>query len=50
MNPVLFEIPLPGRTIPYHAYGFLLAVAFLVGMSLAVREGAKELRRRNLMD
>ncbi len=42
MNPILFEVPWFGRTIPYHAYGFFLAVAFLVGMSYAVREGKKQ--------
>ena len=42
MNPVLFEVPWFGRTIPYHSYGFFLAVAFLVGMSYATREGKKQ--------
>ena len=42
MNPILFEVPWFGRTIPYHSYGFFLAVAFLVGMSYAVREGKKQ--------
>jgi len=42
MHPVLFEIPWFGRPIQYHAYGFFLAVAFLVGMALAVRESKKQ--------
>ena len=42
MNPILFHIPWFSGPIPYHAYGFFLAVAFLVGISLAVREGGKE--------
>jgi phosphatidylglycerol---prolipoprotein diacylglyceryl transferase len=42
MNPVLFEVPWFGRAIPYHSYGFFLAVAFLVGMAYATREGRKQ--------
>ncbi len=42
MHPVLFRIPWFGGSIPYHAYGFFLAVAFLLGMSLTVRQGRKE--------
>jgi phosphatidylglycerol:prolipoprotein diacylglycerol transferase len=38
----LFRIPWFGGSIPYHAYGFFLAVAFLLGMSLCVRDGRKE--------
>lgn len=40
MNPVLFHVPILG--VPYHAYGFFLAVAFLTGMALAVREGKRQ--------
>ncbi len=42
MHPILFHIPLPGRSVPYHAYGFFLAVAFLFGIAIAVREGKKQ--------
>ncbi len=40
MNPVLFRVPF--LDVPYHAYGFFLAVAFLCGMALAVREGKRQ--------
>ncbi len=40
MNPVLFHVPI--LDVPYHAYGFFLAVAFLTGMALAVREGKRQ--------
>jgi len=40
VNPVLFHVPI--LDVPYHAYGFFLAVAFLTGMALAVREGKRQ--------
>jgi phosphatidylglycerol---prolipoprotein diacylglyceryl transferase len=42
MNPILFEVPWFSGPVPYHAYGFFLAMAFLMGMSLTVREGRKQ--------
>ncbi len=42
MNPILFEVPWFSGPVPYHAYGFFLALAFLLGMSLTVREGRKQ--------
>lgn len=42
MHPILFHVPLPGRSVPYHAYGFFLAVAFIVGISLLAREARKQ--------
>ena len=49
MNPVLFEIPWFGGTLPYHSYGFCLALAFLLGMSLVVRMGRREGLRSDQM-
>ncbi|MDP7112497.1 MAG: prolipoprotein diacylglyceryl transferase [Myxococcota bacterium] len=40
MNPVLFRVPF--LDVPYHAYGFFLAVAFLSGIALSVREGKRQ--------
>ncbi len=39
MHPKLFVIEVFGREIPYYSYGAMLAVAFLVGISLAVLNG-----------
>ncbi len=38
MHPVLFNIPLPfGGSLPVHAYGFMLMLAFLAGIGLTLR-------------
>ena len=42
MHPTLFEIELFGRTFPYRSYGALLAVAYMLGIALAVVQGRRQ--------
>jgi len=43
MHPLLFELHLAGLTIPFHTYGLMIAIGFLLGIAtirrLAVRSG-----------
>lgn len=40
MHPVLFRIPIVG--LPLHTYGVLIAIGFIIGISLAVREARRQ--------
>ena len=42
MHPSLFGIQLFGRTFPYHAYGTLMAVAYMLGIALALVQGRRQ--------
>ena len=42
MKPTLFTIELFGRELPYHSYGAMLALGFLVGIIIAILNGRKE--------
>lgn len=42
MKPTLFSIDLLGHHLPYHSYGAMLALGFLVGIAIAIRNGRKE--------
>ena len=42
VQPILFHIPLPSGPVPYGAYGFFLALAFIVGFLWSIREGRKQ--------
>ncbi|MBN95350.1 MAG: hypothetical protein CL928_14995 [Deltaproteobacteria bacterium] len=42
MHPVLFQLDLFGRSLPYHAYGGMIALGLLVGLGLALLNSKKE--------
>ena len=42
MKPTLFTLELFGRELPYHSYGAMLALGFLVGIIIAMLNGKKE--------
>jgi len=44
MRPILFEIPIPfaNIAIPISSYGMMLALSFLVGVSLAARDAERQ--------
>jgi len=42
MYPVLFEIPLPGdRSLPVHAYGFMILAGFFLCVAVVSKEGRR---------
>jgi phosphatidylglycerol---prolipoprotein diacylglyceryl transferase len=42
VQPILFHIPWSSGPVPYGAYGFFLAVSFILGILLSTREGRKQ--------
>ena len=42
MKPTLFTIELFGRELPYHSYGAMLALGFLVGIVVSMLNGRKD--------